>query len=75
MQLSLFYFADAATEKKPTGNTYQLLMDGARYADAHGFAAVWIPERHFHPIPIYKLNLRHPLFMRIRPIRLKPQPM
>ncbi|AKT28632.1 LLM class flavin-dependent oxidoreductase [Pseudomonas syringae pv. actinidiae] len=50
MQLSLFYFADAATEKKPTGNTYQLLMDGARYADAHGFAAVWIPERHFHPV-------------------------
>ncbi|OSO55113.1 hypothetical protein BV365_04306 [Pseudomonas syringae pv. actinidiae] len=32
MQLSLFYFADAATEKKPTGNTYQLLMDGARSA-------------------------------------------
>lgn len=27
---------------------YQLLLDGARYADAHGFAAVWTPERHFH---------------------------
>lgn len=50
MQLSLFYFADAATGKKSTGNTYQLLLDGARYADANGFAAVWIPERHFHPV-------------------------
>ncbi|KPA91708.1 natural product biosynthesis luciferase-like monooxygenase domain [Pseudomonas asplenii] len=50
MQLSLFYFADAATGKKSTGSTYQLLLDGARYADAHGFAAVWIPERHFHPV-------------------------
>ena len=27
---------------------YQLLLDGARFADAHGFVAVWTPERHFH---------------------------
>ena len=27
---------------------YRLLLDGARFADAHGFAAVWTPERHFH---------------------------
>ena len=27
---------------------YQLLLEGARYADAHGFRAVWTPERHFH---------------------------
>ena len=23
-------------------------MDGARFADEHGFKAVWTPERHFH---------------------------
>lgn len=27
---------------------YALLLDGARFADAHGFNAVWTPERHFH---------------------------
>ncbi|UWR23513.1 MupA/Atu3671 family FMN-dependent luciferase-like monooxygenase [Sulfitobacter sp. S190] len=27
---------------------YRLLLDGARFADAHGFNAVWTPERHFH---------------------------
>ena len=23
-------------------------MEGAKFADEHGFAAVWTPERHFH---------------------------
>ncbi|WP_182085890.1 MupA/Atu3671 family FMN-dependent luciferase-like monooxygenase [Aureimonas sp. ME7] len=27
---------------------YKLLLDGARFADANGFSAVWMPERHFH---------------------------
>ncbi|MBC7171944.1 MAG: LLM class flavin-dependent oxidoreductase, partial [Polyangiaceae bacterium] len=27
---------------------YRLLLEGARFADAHGFNAVWTPERHFH---------------------------
>ena len=27
---------------------YRLLLDGARFADANGFEAVWTPERHFH---------------------------
>jgi natural product biosynthesis luciferase-like monooxygenase protein len=43
MDLSLFYFADASTN-----DGYRLLLDGARFADTHGFAAVWTPERHFH---------------------------
>ena len=30
------------------GDKYRLLFEGARYADAHGFSAVWVPERHFH---------------------------
>ncbi|GAA4989225.1 MupA/Atu3671 family FMN-dependent luciferase-like monooxygenase [Kitasatospora paranensis] len=44
MDLSLFFFADSAT----TGDQYRLLLDSARFADTHGFRAVWTPERHFH---------------------------
>lgn len=42
--LSLFYFAASAGD----GDTYRLLLDGAKFADANGFEAVWTPERHFH---------------------------
>lgn len=27
---------------------YELLLEGAKFADANGFNAVWTPERHFH---------------------------
>lgn len=47
MKFSLFYFADAAPARNE--GLYQLLLDGARFADEHGFEAVWTPERHFHP--------------------------
>ncbi len=45
MDFSLFFWGhdDAASADK-----YRLLLEGARYADAHGFRAVWTPERHFH---------------------------
>ncbi|PRX64214.1 natural product biosynthesis luciferase-like monooxygenase protein [Nonomuraea fuscirosea] len=46
MRFSLFYFADDSTQ--PSADRYELLLEGARYADAHGFTAVWTPERHFH---------------------------
>ena len=29
------------------GDEYRLVMESTRYADRHGFSAVWIPERHF----------------------------
>ncbi|MFD6530908.1 MupA/Atu3671 family FMN-dependent luciferase-like monooxygenase [Streptomyces sp. NPDC060184] len=45
MDFSLFYFADNGEAK---GDRYRLLMEGARFADDHGLAAVWTPERHFH---------------------------
>jgi non-ribosomal peptide synthetase component F len=46
VDFSLFYFAadDGAKPQK-----YELLLEGAKFADRHGFAAVWTPERHFHP--------------------------
>ena len=44
MQLSPFFFAaDAAGGAEP----YRLMIDVARFADDHGFTAVWTPERHF----------------------------
>ncbi len=46
MEFSLFYFADG-TAQGPRGR-YAALLEGARFADTHGFAAVWTPERHFH---------------------------
>ena len=46
MAFGLFYFsADAAGDG---GNRYRLLLEGAKFADANGFSAVWTPERHFH---------------------------
>jgi natural product biosynthesis luciferase-like monooxygenase protein len=49
MDFSLFYFADDSTGADADAGRYRLLLDGARFADAHGFTAVWTPERHFHP--------------------------
>jgi natural product biosynthesis luciferase-like monooxygenase protein len=46
MEFSLFFFADSGSS--PADDRYRLLLESARFADAHGFAAVWTPERHFH---------------------------
>ena len=45
MDFSLFFWGndDGAGPRK-----YQLLLEGARFADDRGFRAVWTPERHFH---------------------------
>ncbi|MEU5985884.1 MupA/Atu3671 family FMN-dependent luciferase-like monooxygenase [Streptomyces sp. NPDC047434] len=50
MDFSLFYFAsdDGDDDAGLKGDRYRLLLDGARWADTHGFTAVWTPERHFH---------------------------
>src|SRR5579863_4357778 len=29
------------------GEKYRLLIESARFGDRHGFARVWVPERHF----------------------------
>jgi natural product biosynthesis luciferase-like monooxygenase protein len=42
---SLFYFAAGESE---ASEGYRLLLEGAKFADANGFEAVWTPERHFH---------------------------
>ena len=46
MQFSLFYFS--SNEAQFAQGKYQLFLEGAKFADQHGFSAVWMPERHFH---------------------------
>jgi natural product biosynthesis luciferase-like monooxygenase protein len=45
MGFGLFYWGndDGQGPKK-----YELLLEGAKFADNHGFTSVWTPERHFH---------------------------
>ncbi len=46
MRFSLFFFSgDAAANPEAP---YQLVMDGAQFADTHDFDAIWLPERHFN---------------------------
>ncbi|HEX6289428.1 MAG TPA: amino acid adenylation domain-containing protein [Herpetosiphonaceae bacterium] len=46
LEFSLYYFGNYPAAFDP--KKYDLLFQGADFADDHGFAAVWIPERHFH---------------------------
>lgn len=46
LDFSLFYFS--SDESEGVTDKYKLLLEGAKYGDQHGFAAVWTPERHFH---------------------------
>ncbi|MBA3947678.1 MAG: LLM class flavin-dependent oxidoreductase, partial [Herpetosiphonaceae bacterium] len=45
LQFSLFYFS--SDEQALANDKYRLVLEGAQFADQHGFAAVWTPERHF----------------------------
>ncbi len=43
---SLFHFASGMDANDP--DPYHLILEAARFADTHGFEAIWSPERHFH---------------------------
>ncbi|OBY24558.1 MupA/Atu3671 family FMN-dependent luciferase-like monooxygenase [Leisingera sp. JC1] len=45
MDFNLFYWGN---DDGPGPQKYHLLLEGAKFADRHGFNAVWTPERHFH---------------------------
>ncbi|WP_424979908.1 MupA/Atu3671 family FMN-dependent luciferase-like monooxygenase [Leisingera sp. S232] len=45
MDFNLFYWGN---DDGPGPQKYHLLLEGAKFADSHGFNAVWTPERHFH---------------------------
>jgi phthiocerol/phenolphthiocerol synthesis type-I polyketide synthase E len=46
MEFGLFYFADSSADSSK--DKYRLYLEGAKFADRHGFSSVWTPERHFH---------------------------
>jgi natural product biosynthesis luciferase-like monooxygenase protein len=46
LDFSLFYFGNETAEADP--DRYRLTLEGAKFADRHGFKAIWTPERHFH---------------------------
>ncbi|MBD2534125.1 aminotransferase class III-fold pyridoxal phosphate-dependent enzyme, partial [Nostoc flagelliforme FACHB-838] len=46
IEFSLFYFGQYDSEF--VSDKYNLLFEGAKFADEHGFTALWVPERHFH---------------------------
>lgn len=46
MDFSVFYFS--SVDGADGVDKYKLMIEGAKYADRHGFCAVWTPERHFH---------------------------
>ncbi len=45
MEFSIYYWGNDDGQGR---QKYDLLLEGAKFADAHGFCAVWTPERHFH---------------------------
>ncbi|MFC0623328.1 amino acid adenylation domain-containing protein [Kribbella deserti] len=44
---SVYFFGDYPQDAVGT-DKYRVVLDTARFADEHGFHAVWLPERHFH---------------------------
>jgi len=47
LSFSLFFFSAEETEGT---EKYKLFDTAVRFADRAGFEAVWLPERHFHPV-------------------------
>jgi natural product biosynthesis luciferase-like monooxygenase protein len=45
MRFTLFFFSDQGSQL--TRGKYHLLLESAKFADEHHFAAIWTPERHF----------------------------
>src|SRR2546423_11009733 len=45
MRFSIYFFSDDGS--KNSDDKYRLLLECAKFADQHGFSAVWTPERHF----------------------------
>jgi len=48
MGFSLFFFSGG--DGGARGDKYGSIIDAARFADEHGFRALWVPERHFMEI-------------------------
>jgi iturin family lipopeptide synthetase A len=54
MEFSIYFFGNYAAEYRD--DKYSLLVDAAKFADANGFTAIWLPERHFHSVGGFSPN-------------------
>lgn len=54
LAFSLYYFGNYPAEYRD--DKYRLVIEGAKFADRHGFSAVWLPERHFHAVGGFSPN-------------------
>ena len=48
MDFSLFFFGSDSSKRGDNKGAYDFILNSSRYADRHGFKAIWTPERHFH---------------------------
>jgi iturin family lipopeptide synthetase A len=54
MEFSLYFFGNYPAEY--TEDKYRLVLEAAKFADNHGFTAIWLPERHFHSVGGFSPN-------------------
>ena len=54
LQFSLYFFGNYPAAYRE--DKYELIIEGTRFADRHGFTAVWLPERHFHSVGGFSPN-------------------
>ncbi len=47
-EFSVYFFGDYPQDQPSLDDKYELIAQVARFADEHGFHALWMPERHFH---------------------------
>ncbi|MEA3209793.1 MAG: hypothetical protein QOE70_2850 [Chthoniobacter sp.] len=54
MDFSVYFFGHYEAAYAP--EKYDVIFAAAKFADTHGFKAIWIPERHFHPLGGFSPN-------------------
>jgi amino acid adenylation domain-containing protein/natural product biosynthesis luciferase-like monooxygenase protein len=54
LDFSIYFFGNYPAEYRE--GKYDLILEAARFADAHGFKAIWLPERHFHAVGGFSPN-------------------
>ena len=54
LEFSLYFFGNYPAAHRE--DKYRLIIESTRFADQHGFAAVWLPERHFHSVGGFSPN-------------------
>jgi len=54
VDFSVYFFGNYEAEYHP--DKYKVILEAAKFADQNGFKAIWIPERHFHPVGGFSPN-------------------